>query len=81
MFHHESVERKRGPATEESPFPEARRTYFPQGRLCHRLCQVAGEATLEPSEYGSKSLGIEKSKAPVLLCPLHLTSLVSGPIV
>jgi len=55
MFHHESADGKRMPTTEESPLPEARRVYFPQGRLYHRLCQVVVEPAVQRSECCSES--------------------------
>jgi hypothetical protein len=67
--------------TEEFPLPEARRVSFPQGRLSYRLCQVVGEPVVQWPEYYPESLGIEKRKARVLLCPVDPSSVMSGPIV
>ena len=47
IFHHESADGKRGPTTEESSLQEAHRAYFPQGRLCRRLCQVVGKPAVQ----------------------------------
>jgi hypothetical protein len=60
MFHHESFKRKRRSRVEECPLLEVRCADFPQVRLCHRLCQVVGELTVEGREYFAESSGIEK---------------------
>jgi len=60
MFHHEFADGRRRPTIEEFPFLEARRTYFLQGRLYLRLCQVVGEPTMQRPEHYPESFGIEK---------------------